>query len=509
MDTTLIAKVLAPKTNGCDSVGTAYPISKDWVLTARHVVEFNDSDKGVRDTAKPISIVWEQIPDPNDSQKPYKVKVNQSDIEFFQDKNGEILDVALIKCQAPPQAHILPLLLSERHPVTNEQWESRGYALLGRDDKGKWLHEPAGGEVLSPDTSIPMLKLTSKADAKNKNDWQGISGAPVFAGRALIAVLTDTPTDRGECFIAVSIPYLLCNVARFRELTGVGQCDYTFKLAIKTLLENPDAQAVLCNQINLNQNPETKIANDSKKIIDHLAALHIPELIRTIRKAQKDHPEQRKILARLLCEMLPSLYDPACAATIRSAKGDPVVGLIQIPHTTEISAEMLMANVDNRQAYFQSIPISSDNIRKKASPKNYKLPLPPESGLGTQQQHEDISNDLYNRLLGGHTTTARIATAVDGLLYEKIFGDKARDPKQQKLLVQDALELEAQEGKSGYYWILTLPDEDNYKDKVLQLAKDIKVDYPYTTLLSLTDNFDREREEMIKLFYFLPDTLDE
>lgn len=76
------------------------------------------------------------------------------------------------------------------------------------------------------------------------------------------------------------------------------------------------------------------------------------------------------------------------------------------------------------------------------------------------------------------------------------------------MLVQDALELEAQEGKSGYYWILNIPDKDDYKNSVLQLAQKIKTDYPYTTLLSLTDNFAREREE-IKLFYFLPDTLDE
>lgn len=379
----------------------------------------------MRNINKPISIIWEQISDPDDKQKPYKIKVNQSDIEFFQDKNGDILDVALIKCKAPPQTHISPLLLSERHPVTNENWESRGYALLGKDDKGQWLLEPAMGKILPPDPNAPILKLTSEADAKNKNNWQGISGAPVFKGHALITVLTDTPTDRGECFIAVSIPYLLRNIPRFRELTGVGQCDYAFKLAVNTLLKNRDVQTVLLDQINQHSN----IADSSTKIIEYLAAIPIPELIRTIHNAQKDHPEQRKILARLLCEMLPSLYDPACAAKIRSAKGDPIVGIIQIPHATETSAEMLMANVDNRQSYFQPIPILPENTRKKASPKNYKLPLPPESGLGTQQQYEDISNDLYNRLAGG-CSTDKIATAVDGLLYEKIFGDKGRDPEQ-------------------------------------------------------------------------------
>ncbi len=84
MDSLLIAKILAPTiSEGDNSIGTAYPISKDLIITARHVVDFVE-----RDTDKPISIIWTDITDTNG--KPYKVKVSQDNIVF---NGGEKYDV--------------------------------------------------------------------------------------------------------------------------------------------------------------------------------------------------------------------------------------------------------------------------------------------------------------------------------------------------------------------------------------------------------------------------------
>ena len=109
MDTTLIAKIITPKTDGKNAIGTAYPISKELVLTARHVVDFNE-----RDTNKPISIIWPDIADPTDEQKRYTVEVFQHNIVF---NGGDDYDIVLIKCKVPPHTHISPLLLSDRYPI--------------------------------------------------------------------------------------------------------------------------------------------------------------------------------------------------------------------------------------------------------------------------------------------------------------------------------------------------------------------------------------------------------
>ncbi|MBL6988114.1 MAG: TIR domain-containing protein [Methylobacter sp.] len=209
MDSTLIAKILVPKTIGKNAIGTAYPISKDLVLTARHVVDFEG-----RDINRPISISWPDIADPANGQQPYTVTAAQDNIEFF-----DGYDIALIRCMAPPKAHISPLILSERHPIERESWKSMGYAQVGKDsDERKKVS--AMGDIFPPDTCSHVLDLESRGDAKQKEGWKGISGAPVFRGHTLIAVLTHSPDDINERLRAVSISYLLKNHPAFKKIVG-------------------------------------------------------------------------------------------------------------------------------------------------------------------------------------------------------------------------------------------------------------------------------------------------
>ncbi len=417
--------------------------------------------------------------------------------------------MVLIRCATPPQAYISPLLLSERHPVEYEKWKSMGFPKIGKEDDGKRHKISAMGEIFPPDKCSAILDLESQGDAKDKAGWQGISGAPVFRGHTLIAVMVDTPNDINERLRAVSIAYLLEKEEKFRELTGIASRNCDFNSAIETLQNNPTVKSALFKQICQN---DTTVTDSVVQIINYLSRIPIPELISTIYSTQQNNKDKtlRSVLARLLRELLPSLYDSACAAKIRSAKDNHFSGILQIPYATDVSAEMLMASADNRPADFRLIPIDLSNPdRKQVMPGSYKLALPPESGT-TAVQQEDISDDLFSRLLGVDCTD-NIAIAIDEYLFRKIPRKQAGrhyTAADKKKLIKSALELDAKNQKPGYYWIWNISDEidnENYKNSFKQLAQDIKNNYPAITLLSLDVNIDRELEEN-ELFDLLPDT---
>lgn len=488
MDSTLIAKILAPTLTNTNAIGTGYPISKDLVITARHVVDFD-----TRDISKPIEIVWTDITISENTSQSYSVKVKQEHIAFF-----DGYDVALIKCQAPPQAHISPLILSERHPIDAERWKSMGYAKVGKHYEMR-NKVAAMGEIFPPDICCAILDLESKGDAKEKVGWKGISGAPVFRGHTLIAVLIETPENMNERLKAVSIPYLLKHVPEFREMTGVGlhSCDFT--AATKALQTNIGAKTALFNQLNHNYS----VTDSPSAIIAYLSTIPIPELITIVNTARENHSDREvyKTLTRLLCEMLPLLYDPACTATIRSCKSDRFQGIIEIPYATEVSAEMLMASVDNRPAEFRFVPIDVHNpVRRQAIPSSYKLSLPPESGASSNTQYEDISDDLFNRLLGIEKIDD-IASAVDDHLFRKIARKqrgRSYSPEEKQKMTKSELERDAKNRRPGYYWIWNISDTENqnYKDSFNLLARKIKENYPAITLLSLDfRNINQEIEE--------------
>lgn len=207
MDTTLIVKILPTKQakyGGKRTVGTGYPIGKNLVLTARHVVVFPE-----RDETTPITVEWPDLGHKDENAK----------IVF---DGGVDCDVAILECQIPPQAQVSPLLLVRQPPVAHVTWESFGYPAIGKDEDGGDVRKKisALGKFHSPDSASHEISLTSESDALEKAGWRGISGAPVFHGRVLYAVITSTPTNRAACFNAVSIPYLLATNKAFREVVG-------------------------------------------------------------------------------------------------------------------------------------------------------------------------------------------------------------------------------------------------------------------------------------------------
>ena len=198
MDTKLIAKILPTKTDGKRTIGTGYPIAKDLVLTARHVVIFPE-----RDDSKPIVIEWTDC------------DCTEEVTEIVFDGGAEC-DIAILRCKIPEQAHVA--ILARRFPIVDERWAGFGYPQIGKNENAGTRDKiPVKGDFYSPDATSHKILLTSDGDALEKEGWRGVSGVPAFQGNTLYAVITSTPTNRGECFTAVSIPHLFEHNKAFCE----------------------------------------------------------------------------------------------------------------------------------------------------------------------------------------------------------------------------------------------------------------------------------------------------
>ena len=208
MKADLIAKILPTKKDGKRSIGTGYPIGDGLVLTARHVVVFKE-----RNLSVPITVEWPDLEHESVS----------AEVVF---DGGETLDLALLKCSLPPEAKaISTTILSRQSPELSARWDSLGYPRLSKDKStGDRALDSAFGEFHSP-KGTHVINLTSKSDAKQKDNWKGISGAAVFQNGKIYAVISSTPEDRAECFQAVYLPWVLENNTKFRSKLGLDDLD--------------------------------------------------------------------------------------------------------------------------------------------------------------------------------------------------------------------------------------------------------------------------------------------
>ena len=332
MDSKLIAKILPTKKDGKRAIGTGYPIAKNLVLTAGHVVDFD-----ARDEAVPITVEWPDLK---------HADTNASEIVFFSDEH----DIAILRCQTPANMSLSPGLLAKRDPKEHEPWSGFGYPAIGKDaDSGTREKIPAMGKFFPPDSATPKLTLTSESDAVEKAGWCGISGAPVFHGPQLIAVITETPRKREECFTAISIPWLIRNHPAFREITGIQsqiQNHQQFlaeqKRQISDVLSNMTAESLLFKQIagqlklNAANTSNRKLTEKLLEVFneDDLAVLDM--LLRAGADALKhDSGESiRQNLRQLFC-LFAGLMAPECPA-IKQA-------LIKLPVRTAMAAELSLA----------------------------------------------------------------------------------------------------------------------------------------------------------------------
>ena len=488
MDSTLIAKVLPTKTDGKRSIGTGYPVAKNRIITARHVVVFDE-----RDCRIPITVEW---PDHDHQFLEAKVIYDGWD-------HQERCDIAVLECETPHQSHVSPLVLSNRSSQAHEPWESFGYPRIGRDEDASGARSKisALGKFHPPEQASHEVSLTSESDAVEKAGWRGISGAPVFQGASLYAVISSTPTNRNECFTAVSIPHLMKDAA-FRNAVGLDELENDFHEAIAYLSLVTSARNLLYSHISEN----APTVNDSSTgLVAWLVKQPIPDLIRLVHEVQKKHTSAFTELRQLLRLLLPSVFGFDTVSGLRKRRGNPVAQIIQLPYATDISAEMLMAACDKRAV---DLKVIEEEHGLNITTGKYRLPLSPESGADDgEQKQNDIDTDLYNRFCGGELNTQQVHIGIDEHLY-KIAPQKRRRPRSltdKQTIVKGWLQRTFTNNKPGYYWLFELGEDEIVNSAIEQFATELNQRYPLILPLSLEYDVAKENQEY-DLFNFLAET---
>lgn len=240
--------------------------------------------------------------------------------------------------------------------------------------------------------------------------------------------------------------------------------------------------------------------------IAYLVQLPIPDLIQLIHEARCKVSQQisdvtlaaplLRDLSNLLQYLLPLLFSPAYVKKLRGQCHD-TLGVIEIPYSTKISAEVLMAGVDQRATHFYYREMSNISNKLQIYPGRFNLKLPPESGIDSGTQSEkDMEDDLFQRM-GTDTKIENICDAVDRHLFTNFaFKQSERNytHEQKRILTQDALQGRKQDGEPGLYWILFM-DEQASQQRWKKLSEQMCKYYPEISLLSLTSDFTKERDE--------------
>ncbi|MFI3199492.1 MAG: hypothetical protein QX196_14350 [Methylococcaceae bacterium] len=216
MDYNLVAKITVPRTDNETKTGTAYPVGANLLLTARHVIEFNERDK-----TKSVTVEWEDFS--------AVVKIESQDIDFVFD-GGKKLDVILLRCPIPPgiAKAVSSDILGEEKIGSGKKWKTAGFPKVnGFNRKGV-----IGTYGVDADRSTIDLTLDDTTEAKN--EWGGMSGAPVFCieTHKLQAIIIIHNQGMKKQLIGVSVPYLM-KQPEFRKALGLPDSSDKQKQPIK------------------------------------------------------------------------------------------------------------------------------------------------------------------------------------------------------------------------------------------------------------------------------------
>lgn len=207
-----VARIYSHFADDSVTVGTAYPLTEDLLVTAYHVVQ----------GSKYFEVVWqhELLPDARLG----------TDAIVYEGSTFDC-DIALIRCPTPLSTSEFPIIATKA-PKEHAVYSCRGYPLAGQDVKaGKHEPLPANGKFAGGYYSH-YFELISDTDIRSEKHWGGLSGAPVFVNGELCAVVDFRRDTVNRMLGAVSLPWLMAKDERFNALVSKQRDHQTNKVDI-------------------------------------------------------------------------------------------------------------------------------------------------------------------------------------------------------------------------------------------------------------------------------------
>ncbi len=468
MDENLLVRISVPTVDGKARLGTGYPVARDRILTARHVVTPG------RDENQPIQILWPAAADVSGGATVGRIVW----------QGGPDLDAAILDTTFPTTVNTWGIL-SEQRPAPAARWNSCGFARAGKTPAERKLIGMIG-HVLAVRESPAQLELGVEFPPEQREHWQGASGSPVFVqGRICGVVGACEENFRGNRLEATAVGRLL-QLPEFRA--AIGYDDRADLLAqvqrsIASRLErSPVALETLGRELKIS-NPSKNTAAWAADLAETLVHLQVEELIRKTNQAHAHLFDASSVPAvndggaieEVASLLLPVVFDHAVVQSVRTSVSCGDAALVSLPAGTRSVAEIIMAGVDRGPVWFRT-PVDEMEFMDG----EFCLGVPPECGR--------------------NPAWSEFQQAWDDHLVEKFVSqeDRERSRHDHKTLVglaADELEYLAEEYRRKHYFIFDRPQQEAERRSWEAVIRQLKKQYPAIVFISLSGDGEQIRRE--------------
>lgn len=501
----LLVEIFVPTiaADGMGRIGTGYPIAKDRILTARHVLFPKDLKP-----AADFKIRWHHW---RDSGKPAGQWQTVGRDRIVWPGTTE-LDAAVIAFAFPEEAAGWRSL-SARNPATGMAWESEGFPDVGKRDDNSRVPVPMRGGTYKRADRAKECWLDVTAPPQVAADWRGASGSPVFVLSQIVGIIIEVPPGFSGRLTALPASRLLDEPA-FCTAIGYQQADDRHA-RIKQVLEATRAVSALAIGAleccvfgepgqRLWRDPVSPVEELAREIGHYDTALLMHHARQAIGKLKSSNSKDAKALGKLVQWLLPLLYDRTTVAAVREKVGDPNAILVGFPVATRFVAETVMAGADGREARYRH-PHKDEEIEGELS-----LPLTPNSGFDPkgERRAEDFREHLRRKLAVSQLSAFEGAfyRCVRELLPESIRERVSElDPNLNRMAASKLEDLAKYES-SRHYYLFQLPSDPEERADCLASLEKLKGQFEAVAFLELADNSDLmsgEWEDFLPLEYIL------
>lgn len=508
MDKSLLIAVFVPTTNegGEDFKGeigeraTGYPVGKDLILTARHVLHPKPPNR--RDSRYPVAIRWHCFRSGDDADW-----IDISDDDIVWESQGE-LDAALIRCPRRPPDAVGWGIVSHERPRDGTQWISEGFPRAAKYGNRR---NPSSfiGKTCSKAPNEPYFELTVDAAPEDEEGWKGVSGMPVFVDHKILGVVRSVPPNFSAKKLHATPAWKLREDDAFRRQIDDDKQAAHFKKTRSKLIElirrSPDAIDAIRRELPGIGDEMVGLDEEQKaeRRVERLLETDIRAAIQALRDAHRsfceDDGERNRCAADALAALsqliVPALYDYGVVRWVGSQRGDGSAALVPLPACTKTVAEIIMAGADGRATRFRHREDEDDQPEGELN-----LPRMPEGGIdaGNVEVQTALQRHLNKKFNLGECDAFR--RAVDDYLLAN-FPRRARGGSERTLeerikLTADLLDSRRRDSGQTFYMIFDLPKDAEGQNAMRAMVASLKRDYSALAFLCLDDSSEREREEM-------------
>lgn len=513
MDKSLLVVVFVPTTDetGTDFGGqrgelaTGYPVGKELILTARHVLQPEPPHH--RDRRHPVKLRWHYFPAGAGMNW-----IEIPDENIVWESPGE-LDAALIRCPRPREA-LGWGIVSRDQPRDGMQWISEGFP---RATKYENQRNPSSfiGKVCSKAPNEPYFELTVETAPEDEDGWKGVSGMPVFVGRKILGVVGSVPPNFNAKKLYATPTWKLLEDDAFRRWIGYNEQLAHFRkvrgrlanllgcsaAATDSLVEQlgiEDDLLGLDDRQKGHQLAERLLETDVRIAINALRAAH-----RALQANDGGVSEQNApaaVLVKIAQLIVPALYDYGTVKWVGGQRGGGGAALVPLPAGIKTVAEIIMAGVDGRETRFRPREHEEEPPEGELS-----LPHPPECGIfhSIERARTAAHDHLSQKFCLDEVKNFR-RRIDDGLFasYKPGPGEPEIKLAEQRIrAIANQLRRTQQDNGETFYMVFYLPEDEAERNAMLTLIQSLKEDYGEAILfLGLNPDFE-QREQEKDLFY--------